>query len=731
MKSVAVPAIGTGNLDYPPKDVARMMYEAAILFSKDNPRGPLQDIRFIQYPKDRKIIKTFKDVMQILVQRGLQTTPQTTPAGASGYTPPSIPSDPTERTYTGFGQDDEDDTYRMRIGQIVVELNDGDILTANTDVIVNSTNEEFDLEGPLSRAIIRRAGETVRGECEEISSDRGAMRERVAMTSAGNLRHSKHIAHIMMDRDRDDVTILKDRIQKTLEMTEERHMTSIAFPAIGTGESEFGSPKDAARALFKALGTFAVSDPKSLLLVKIIIFDSSMLRDYKSVMRAQEGESFNLGWQQRKLRQLKSGVETVMKTPGMIKNYFSPSGSESSVDPAEEAKEAQDTIIFHIIAGDDQVITAVVSAIDKYINSKFTQQEIPYDRGSYGELTRKKREEIKSAAIRNETSVQFMVRENMKSSRLIIRGRTDNVFQTKAEIFRLLGQFQKEESHREAQRKENELLSKAVQWKFHNEVNYQPYDIEINAQIETAHKEGKSSVDIELEDGVMRIDFIRMVESSKRGTFQVRRSEPLQEAIQRMPNHWDPDIRKGAIEIRKGLPENRGVVDSFYATCKEEKHHIVKIERIQNIELYAQYMAKRDSMALERSLPPEELEKNLFHGTAAQNRDSISKKGFNRRFNGVNGTLYGNGTYFATEADYSTNYSYPDRSTGLQYMYRAKVLTGKYCQGKEGMITPELDNDSAVDDIEEPSMYVVFNDVQAYPEYRITFKRVIDEDDSD
>ncbi|XP_072048530.1 protein mono-ADP-ribosyltransferase PARP14-like [Amphiura filiformis] len=726
MKSVAVPAIGTGNLDYPPNDVARMMYEAAILFSKDNPRGPLQDIRFIQYPKDRKIIKAFKDVMQIHVQHGLQTTSQTTPAVASGYTPSSVkPSDPTEKTYTGFGQDDEDDTYRMRIGQIVVELNDGDILTANTDVIVNSTNEEFDLEGPLSRAIIRRAGETVRDECEKISGDRGAMRAGVAMTSAGNLRHSKHIAHIMMDRDRDDVTILKDRIQKTLEMTDEWRMTSIAFPAIGTGVSGFGSPKDAARALFKALGTFAVSDPKSLLLVKIIIFDSSMLRDYKSVMRAQEGESFNLGWPQRKLRQLKSGVETVMKTPGMIKNYLYPSGSESSVDAAEEAKEAQDTIIFHIIAGDDQVITAVVSAIDKYINSKFTQEEIPYDRGSNGELTRRKREEIKSAAIRNETSVQFMVRENMKSSRLIIRGRTENVFQTKAEIFRLLGQFQKEENYREAQRKENELLSKSVQWKY-GDVYYQPYDIEINAQIETAHKEGKSSVDLELEDDVMRIDFIRMVESSKRGTFQVRRSKPLQEAIQRMPNHWDPNIRKGPVEIPKGCAENRDVVDSFYTTCKEEKHHIVKIERIQNIELFAQYMAKRDSMALERSLQPEELEKKLFHGTAAKHRDAISKNGFNRRFNGVNGTLYGDGTYFATDAAYSTHYSKADESTGLKYMFRAKVLTGKYTKGKEGMKTLELDSDSAVDDIEDPSMYVVFHDVQAYPEYLITFKRMTD-----
>ena len=35
----------------------------------------------------------------------------------------------------------------MYIGQIVVELKTGDILQANTDVIVNSTDPSFDLEG--------------------------------------------------------------------------------------------------------------------------------------------------------------------------------------------------------------------------------------------------------------------------------------------------------------------------------------------------------------------------------------------------------------------------------------------------------------------------------------------------------------------------------------------------------------------------------------------------------
>ena len=52
----------------------------------------------------------------------------------------------TEKTFTNF-QEDEESTCRMHIGQIVVELKTGDILQANTDVIVNSTDPSFDLEG--------------------------------------------------------------------------------------------------------------------------------------------------------------------------------------------------------------------------------------------------------------------------------------------------------------------------------------------------------------------------------------------------------------------------------------------------------------------------------------------------------------------------------------------------------------------------------------------------------
>lgn len=94
--------------------------------------------------------------------------------------------------------------------------------------------------------------------------------------------------------------------------------------------------------------------------------------------------------------------------------------------------------------------------------------------------------------------------------------------------------------------------------------------------------------------------------------------------------------------------------------------------------------------------------------------------------------VYGNGTYFAVDARYSAQdgYSKPD-AQGKKYMYLARVLVGDYCHGESGLVVPKAKNksdptnlyDSVADSIRSPSIFVIFNDIQAYPEYLITFKK--------
>lgn len=92
----------------------------------------------------------------------------------------------------------------------------------------------------------------------------------------------------------------------------------------------------------------------------------------------------------------------------------------------------------------------------------------------------------------------------------------------------------------------------------------------------------------------------------------------------------------------------------------------------------------------------------------------------------------GKGTYFAVDAIYSAEdtYSRPDMS-GRKYMYLVRVLTGEFCVGSRELVAappkhsadPTDLYDSVVDDVNAPNMFVIFNDIQAYPEYLITFRR--------
>lgn len=93
------------------------------------------------------------------------------------------------------------------------------------------------------------------------------------------------------------------------------------------------------------------------------------------------------------------------------------------------------------------------------------------------------------------------------------------------------------------------------------------------------------------------------------------------------------------------------------------------------------------------------------------------------------GAMYGNGSYFAVDPTYSAQgYAQPD-ANGQKRMYVARVLVGDFTQGKGGLITPPSKNsrkaadlyDSVADNKTNPAIFVVFNDIQAYPEYLITF----------
>ena len=210
--------------------------------------------------------------------------------------------------------------------------------------------------------------------------------------------------------------------------------------------------------------------------------------------------------------------------------------------------------------------------------------------------------------------------------------------------------------------------------------------------------------------------------------------------------------------------------ETSLAICRSR----LQIQRIQSKNQWQRYAVKKQG--LDQKYPQTKNELNLYHGTTKDICQKITTNGFNRSFCGRNGnqdnpclittllsracsekhpyfttlvalccvfddfldsstaTMYGNGTYFAKETWYSCQdtYSNPDAS-GLKYMYRARVLVGKPCQGRSGIREPDPLNpsdpgsdlfDCAVDSLQNPFIYVVFCDAGAYPDYLISFKTV-------
>ena len=121
----------------------------------------------------------------------------------------------------------------------------------------------------------------------------------------------------------------------------------------------------------------------------------------------------------------------------------------------------------------------------------------------------------------------------------------------------------------------------------------------------------------------------------------------------------------------------------------------------------------------------------LFHGCPGDIVPKILQQGFNRSFCGKNATMYGKGVYFARDASYSTYPLYSQRDANdVQSIFLARVVVGEYCLGVQDAITPDVRDaatsalyDSTVDNVRDPSIFVTYNDGQAYPEYLVKFKQ--------
>ncbi|KFQ97580.1 Poly [ADP-ribose] polymerase 12, partial [Nipponia nippon] len=190
------------------------------------------------------------------------------------------------------------------------------------------------------------------------------------------------------------------------------------------------------------------------------------------------------------------------------------------------------------------------------------------------------------------------------------------------------------------------------------------------------------------------------------------------------PAYWDksalPELGFKLIELDSSSEEHKKVKADFQRTMP--KTIIKRICRVQNPSLWELYQWQKEQMQKINGGKAAD-ERFLFHGTSKKYTDAICQQNFDWRICGVHGTVYGKGSYFARDASYSDNYC---EDLPTKTMFLARVLVGEFTLGSSSYVRPPLkDNqnfyDSCVNSSSNPSIFVIFEKHQIYPEYLIEY----------
>ncbi|XP_067289789.1 protein mono-ADP-ribosyltransferase PARP14 [Pseudorasbora parva] len=691
MASVAFPAIGTGNLGFPKDLVARIMLTEVQEFNSTS----LREVTVIVHPSDKESIQCFTSIFRHGIQGPITK-------GAHQHSMPKV-SDKSAQTSGLAGKVSSPSlgVHIMQMGRVTLEVSSGDITKEKTDAIVNSSNPTFSLKAGVSKAILDAAGLQVEQECSKIVRSSN-MQQSEIMTSAGNLPCG-NIIHVI---GRNDPSDIMDTVSSVLKLCESRQITSVAFPALGTGQGG-AKPADVADAMVDAVVDFVKKKkPVHVRFVKFLIFQTSMVADFHQSMVRRSGEK----------------VEEDKSLFTRVKDFFKWGNSESPTNEefvmvVEEIEPA----VFQLCGETPEDLREAKDTTNSFIVRE--QMTIPIRDPAIAHFTREDVEMLN--AMQREFTVRVQLEKKGQDSVVTLEGLTRDVHCAESRIRDTIRKVERNEN----ERREAFLIISNVKWQYQENGLRKTFDMMTNYELEKAYQSQRPSVRIKINNDEYMADLVSNKATRGRINIELNRVD-LQDAPaaqSSLPSHWDDMKGKQVVlvKLKAGSKEYKEVEKEFRRTGLT--YNIIEIERVQNSTLWKNYMIKNEE--LEEKNKHKNNEKRLFHGTGPDCTDQINNNGFNRSFAGMNGAMYGNGTYFAVDPSYSAQgYSKPD-AKGHKRMYLARVLVGDFTQGKAGLPVPPAKSsnsadlyNSVVDQINNPSMFVIFNDVQAYPEYIITFQ---------
>ncbi len=140
----------------------------------------------------------------------------------------------------------------------------GDITEVQADAIVNAANNQLWMGAGVAGAIKRKGGKVI----EEEALQKGPIQHGDAIeTTAGKL-DAKYVIHAAAMRSDGFITAesLRSSVLKTLQLAEKLALSSIAFPALGTGVAGF-PVNECAKIMIETITNFPASTLQKVYLV--------------------------------------------------------------------------------------------------------------------------------------------------------------------------------------------------------------------------------------------------------------------------------------------------------------------------------------------------------------------------------------------------------------------------------------------------------------------------------
>ncbi|XP_013388979.2 uncharacterized protein LOC106157780 [Lingula anatina] len=296
-KAISFPALSAGVYRFPIDKCSEVILEAIRDFFK-NSSTSITEVRIVSL--EERVLTAFQRALHGIFPTGSSRTDE----GASydgGYGRVSASVGAGEHSqFTGLETEScssylpTTDPLTMNTRErLLVSLRKAVLAQEMADIIVNTTSRDLKLaNGAVSKSLLSAGGNVLQVECDQ-QAPNGLQFGDIVETSGGNLK-CKRVFHgsCLNWSSSGSEECLRKLVKTCLFTADKGNYTSIAIPAIGTGN--LGFPKDVvARAMYEEIANFSTSKPETTLReVRLVVYD----KDHATVAAFED-----------EIRQLKRG----------------------------------------------------------------------------------------------------------------------------------------------------------------------------------------------------------------------------------------------------------------------------------------------------------------------------------------------------------------------------------------------------------------------------------------